>query len=79
MRIDERDPAGEALVRIAAHTDDHGLIFGNAREQRLWNIHQRPDNGMISDPEQHIAWHHAHAFDDVAFEDDAVTRRLQQL
>src|SRR5712691_11460503 len=73
MRIDQRDLSWKPPVGIAAHAYLDRLIFSHGRELRLRDIYQRPYDGVICDPEQHITRHGSHAFYDIALKHDSVS------
>ena len=73
--IDEADRSGEGAVGIAARRDRHLLAGGDQTEIAFGDIGQHPDDGKIGDAEQNVASFRLHAFDDIVFDDVAVTRR----
>src|SRR5207247_11259033 len=74
LRIDDRNLAGELAIRKAARLQNDRLSDRDDAEVALRDVHHRPDDGRVGNPEQDVPGLRAHSLDGIALENDTVTR-----
>ena len=75
LRVDDVDLPREFAPGKAPRAHQCALADDDATEVTFGNVHDSPHHRMIGNPEQGLAGLCAHAFDDIAFENDPVARR----